>query len=314
MRFRTARRDSGRFNLLNARMMAGESLSDEEEHDFFANMVHSPALLKHLAAHPEEGPFFFIPYLFTTSVLGPLIHPARSVLVPCLHDEGYARMKAVRRAFESARAVVFHVPAERELAASLYDLSRGEPLVLGEGIDTGWSADAGRFRRKYGLDGPFILYAGRKDAGKNTPLLLQYFLRYLADRGGARRPPAGAHRRHVRRDPPGRARSGDRPGFRRSPGQIRRLRRRRSLRAAFADGEFLHRHHGGLAGRHAGAGPLGLRGHPRARRGRERAVCTSPTTRTSPSAWTSCSPAPISGRAWPPPAGSTCWPITPGRG
>jgi hypothetical protein len=135
LRFPTARRDGDRFNRLNARVMAGASLSVEEENDFFANMVHSPALLKHLAAHPEEGPFFFIPYLFTTSVLGPLVHPARSVLIPCLHDEGYARMKAVRRAFQSARALAFHVPSERELAAR-FRLSRGEPLILGEGIDT----------------------------------------------------------------------------------------------------------------------------------------------------------------------------------
>jgi glycosyltransferase involved in cell wall biosynthesis len=165
--------------------MAGERLSEDEEHDFFANMVHSPELMAHIAAHPELGPFFFIPYLFTTAVWGPLIHPRRSVLIPCLHDEGYARMQSVRRAFESARAIAFHVPAERDLGASLYDLSRGEPLVLGEGIDTDWSADGERFRAKYGVQGPFILYAGRKDAGKNTPLLVQYFLRYVDERAGA---------------------------------------------------------------------------------------------------------------------------------
>jgi hypothetical protein len=107
------------------------------------------------------------------------------VLIPCLRDEGYARMKGVRRAFESARAVAFHVAAERDLATSLYDFSRADPLVLGKGVDTGWSADAGRFRRTYGLEGPLLLYAGRREAGKNTPLLLQYFLRYLAERGGA---------------------------------------------------------------------------------------------------------------------------------
>jgi glycosyltransferase involved in cell wall biosynthesis len=185
LRFPTARRDGARFNLLNARVMAGERLSDDEERDFFANMVHSPALMEHIAAHPEMGPFFFIPYLFTTSVWGPLIHPRRSVLIPCLHDEGYARMTSVRRAFASARAIAFHVPAERDLGASLYDLSGGAPLVLGEGIDTDWSADGARFRAKYGVNGPFILYAGRKDAGKNTPLLVQYFLRYIDERAGA---------------------------------------------------------------------------------------------------------------------------------
>ncbi|MHB8836585.1 MAG: glycosyltransferase family 4 protein [Candidatus Methylomirabilia bacterium] len=185
LRFPTAVRDRHRFDRLNARVLAGASLSADEERDFFANMVHSPALLQHLAAHPEEGPFFFTPYFFTTSVLGPLIHPARSVLVPCLRDEGYARMRAVRRAFESARAVAFHVAAERDLAASLYDFSRADPLIIGKGVDTGWSADPGRFRRKHGLEGPFILCAGRNDAGGNVPLLLEYFRRYRIDRGGA---------------------------------------------------------------------------------------------------------------------------------
>ncbi len=185
LRFPTAKRNGPLFDSLNVRVMAGERLSEGEEHDFYANMVHSPALLEHLARHPEQGPFFFIPYLFTTSVWGPLVHPAKSVLIPCLHDEGYARMTSVRRAFESARAIAFHVPAERDLAARIYDLSRGEPLVLGEGMDTEWSCDAARFRQKFGIKDRFILYAGRKDAGKNTPLLVQYFLRYVEERGGA---------------------------------------------------------------------------------------------------------------------------------
>lgn len=185
LRFPVAKRRPARFNALNTRLLLGEILNDEEEREFFANMTYSPALLRHLGAHPELGPFFFIPYLFTTSVLGPLVHPRLSVLIPCLHDEGYARLNAVRRAFESARAIAFHVPAERDLAESLYDLSGTEPLVVGEGIDSEWTADAGRFRRKYGLEGPFVLYAGRKDAGKNTPLLIRYFQRYVAERCGA---------------------------------------------------------------------------------------------------------------------------------
>jgi glycosyltransferase involved in cell wall biosynthesis len=181
VRFPPGPRDGARFGALNSRVVAGERLDPAEEEEFFRNFVPSPELFAHLAAHPEEGPFFFIPYLFTTSVWGPLVHPSRSVIVPCLHDEGYARLASVRRAFEAARAVVFHVPAERDLAASLYDLSRTEPLVLGEGVDSDWSARPERFRAKYGLQGPFVLYAGRKDAGKNVPLLAQYFARYLRD-------------------------------------------------------------------------------------------------------------------------------------
>jgi glycosyltransferase involved in cell wall biosynthesis len=181
IRFPSAKRDGARFNALNTRICGGHQVSAAEEQTFFANMVHSAELFGYLAAHPELGPFFFIPYLFTTAAWGPLVHPSKSVIIPCLHDEGYARLLSVRHAFESARAVVFHVPAERDLAASLYDLDKTEPLVLGEGVDSEWSADAERFKAKYKIKGPFILYAGRKDAGKNVPLLSRYFTRFLAD-------------------------------------------------------------------------------------------------------------------------------------
>ncbi|MCF8032579.1 MAG: glycosyltransferase family 4 protein [Desulfarculaceae bacterium] len=183
-RFPVASRDGGRFDGLNLRVVAGGLLSPKEERDFFRNMVYSPKLLEHIAAHPEEGPFFYIPYLFTSSVWGPLLHPSKSMLIPCLHDEGYARLSAVKKAFESCRAVCFHVPAERDLAAGLYDLKQTEPLIVGEGMDTDWSADAERFRADFGLEDPFILYAGRKDPGKNTPLLINYFLQYKRERRG----------------------------------------------------------------------------------------------------------------------------------
>ena len=181
-RFATAKRDGEVFHQLNSTIMAHEGVTPEEEHDFLANMVYSPDLLEYIAAHPEDGPFFFIPYLFTSSIWGPLVHPSRSVIIPCLHDEGYARLPGVRKAFESARAIVFHVPAERDLAASLYDLNQTEPLILGEGVDTDWSGDPQRFRERFGITDPFILYAGRKDAGKNVPLLAQFFMRYKKER------------------------------------------------------------------------------------------------------------------------------------
>ncbi|MBW1658929.1 MAG: glycosyltransferase family 4 protein [Deltaproteobacteria bacterium] len=51
--------------------------------------------------------------------------------------------------------------------------------MVGIGLDTTLEGDAQRFRSTYGIDGPFILYAGRQDKGKNTPLLIRYFHRFL---------------------------------------------------------------------------------------------------------------------------------------
>jgi glycosyltransferase involved in cell wall biosynthesis len=50
--------------------------------------------------------------------------------------------------------------------------------VIGDGISVAQRGDAQAFRERYGVTGPFVLYAGRKSPSKNTPLLVSYFCRY----------------------------------------------------------------------------------------------------------------------------------------
>jgi glycosyltransferase involved in cell wall biosynthesis len=45
-------------------------------------------------------------------------------------------------------------------------------------VDTRIGGDPERFRRKYRIYDPFLLYAGRKAREKNTPLLVEYYARY----------------------------------------------------------------------------------------------------------------------------------------
>src|SRR6185436_1632946 len=56
--------------------------------------------------------------------------------------------------------------------------------VVGLGFDPveRATADAAAFRLRYGIDGDYLLYFGRKEGGKNLPLLLDCFRR-CADAG-----------------------------------------------------------------------------------------------------------------------------------
>jgi glycosyltransferase involved in cell wall biosynthesis len=65
-----------------------------------------------------------------------------------------------------------------QLAQELCDLPSDRLVLMGEGVDTEYESDGDRFRHKYGIHGPFLLYAGRKDRGKNLTLLVQYFQRF----------------------------------------------------------------------------------------------------------------------------------------
>ncbi len=166
------------FGYINDRLLRKEKILPEEEGYFFKEMLRSDTLLDFIRRDTGTNIFIFIPYLFSTTVHGAGIHPERSLLLPCLHDEPYATLTPVRRVFERCAGILFNVEEEKELANRLYHLNPERQRVVGIGLDTSLRGDANRFRKAYGIDAPFLLYAGRKDQGKNTPLLIQYFQRF----------------------------------------------------------------------------------------------------------------------------------------
>ena len=78
------------------------------------------------------------------------------------------------------RGMIFLSSSEGELAEKLYGLSKVEKKVLGTMVDTDWSSscDPESFRKKYNITSPFIVCAGRKDAGKKVDELCTFFMRY----------------------------------------------------------------------------------------------------------------------------------------
>ncbi len=165
---------------INRKLMAREPVMIEEEIDYADNAVNSQLLYQFIGDNKKDYVYFFIPYLFGVSLNGVSIAPEKSFLIPCLHDEGYAYMRITRRMFEKVSGVLFNSRAEMELAKDLYEgLVHTEPILMGEGVDEASGADGARFREKYNLGSdPFIVYVGRRDQTKNTPLLVDYFWRY----------------------------------------------------------------------------------------------------------------------------------------
>ena len=178
-RFPVRKRRAADFDAVNLRLMNGQRITPQEEEVFCREMINSPELYDYIRDHGAEYALFvFIPYMFGPVYYGCQIHPQKSVLIPCLHDESYAYMQCFRKAFSNVRGMIFHADPERILAKNLYGV-QGECFVtLGEGLYTDWSADAARFRSKFGINSPFILYAGRKDAGKRVDMLVRFFAAY----------------------------------------------------------------------------------------------------------------------------------------
>ncbi|MCS6802712.1 MAG: glycosyltransferase family 4 protein [Dehalococcoidia bacterium] len=167
-----------RFAAINERLVAGERVTPEEERQFFAEFVNSDALYRYIARERERYCFLFLPYFFSTTYFGAQLAPERSWIIPCLHDEGYARMAAFRELFAQVRGVICLSEPERDLIQALYGLPDATLPLGGAGVETEPRGNAARFRARSGIDRPFLLYVGRLVPTKNTPLLLDYFVRY----------------------------------------------------------------------------------------------------------------------------------------
>jgi glycosyltransferase involved in cell wall biosynthesis len=179
-RFNPAQVNTDIFVPINHRIIARDPITPTEEVDYMLNAIHSDAMYSFIGDNHHGRLYFFLPYLFGASLKGSSIVPYKSFLIPCLHDEGYAYLDVTRRMFARVNAALFNSKAEMRLANRIYGgLPMCEAILMGEGVDRLYGPDAAGFRAKYKLgDAPFILYAGRRDATKNTPLLVEYFARY----------------------------------------------------------------------------------------------------------------------------------------
>lgn len=179
-RFKVKERNAELFHSVNIKLMRGQlPLTRQEEAVFIEEMINSPALYDYIRKNAEEYSIFvFIPYMFGTTYYGIQSCPEKSVLIPCFHEESYVYLDIFKKLFPKIAGMIFHAQPEAELASRIYDLGQVQHAVLGEGVDTGISYDKARFRQKYHIEEPFILYAGRKDVGKNIYELIYHFAEY----------------------------------------------------------------------------------------------------------------------------------------
>lgn len=179
-RFKVDKCHRSHFAEVNRKLMANQiPLTAQEEAIYAEEMINSRALYDYLQKMQEEYALYvFIPYMFGTTYYGMQQCFEKSVIIPCFHDESYIYMEIFKKAFPKVRGMIFLAKPESDLACRTYDLSHVETAVLGAGVDTDWESDGERFRKKYGIQVPFILYAGRKDVGKNIDSLIYQFAEY----------------------------------------------------------------------------------------------------------------------------------------
>ena len=172
-------RDTETFLRVQAAVSAGETVSDADEALWLANSVNSRALEAHLrAAGAAYDRVVTGPYLFGLAAAVAALAPERTLLVPCLHDEPFARVRRIARLFREVRGCIFNTEPERALAVRLFGdslVAPGRPAaVVGYALSP-FPCDPAACAARLGLTAPYILYCGRREPLKGTPLLVDYW-------------------------------------------------------------------------------------------------------------------------------------------
>jgi len=147
---------------------------------------YSAQLFNFLKEHAENyASFVFFTYLYCTTYFGLRPVAAKSLLIPTAHDEPYLYLDIFRNVFCSPLGIIFISPEERDLVHRVFENEGIPSAVLGIGIEAPSLTDETAFRRKYGVQGDYLLYVGRVDRAKRCPELFNYFLTYIRRSGKA---------------------------------------------------------------------------------------------------------------------------------
>ena len=169
-----------------------------------------PALLEYLRRnHKSYDALIFFTYLYAPTVLGLEVDPGRSILVPTAHDEPAIHLDIYKDMFRLPAAVAYNTEVEKNFLKTTFPIRTIADEVVGCGVDLmqGEQADGETtavregeddvdlmaqlksrgvpFRRRHRLQGDFLLYGGRIDAGKGCEELLEYFTSYKEHGGDA---------------------------------------------------------------------------------------------------------------------------------
>ena len=158
-----------------------------QEHSLFDEIAwvkaqgpYSTALLTAVRqSYANFDAFIFFTYLYATTYFGLPLVSDKAILVPTAHDEPFLYLPVFRPLFHLPRAIVYNTQTEKRLVNRVTgNNGRAQDIIAGVGVNLPEQVSAERFRQKYQIDGPFLLYVGRIAHGKNVPELLEDFQRF----------------------------------------------------------------------------------------------------------------------------------------
>jgi len=169
------RRVNRHFLQAAARIGRGRAVGREEEEVWAAGLGFSSALVKHLGDNGSRfDAFVFAPLVCGTTLGGMASVASRSLLLPALPDGPQARLGIVGENLAAAGTILAGSDTERDLIVSAAGVPDGRILVAAAGVEPMAAYDPAGFRRRHGIEVPFLITTGRRTREKGVPRLVEY--------------------------------------------------------------------------------------------------------------------------------------------
>jgi glycosyltransferase involved in cell wall biosynthesis len=156
-------------------ILAGGRLPVDAQQRWMNGGMRVPEMYHYLLDHADDyRALVFGPYLFWMAFACAQVAPQRSLLWTCLHDEPYAYLELFQPLLTGVAGLFLQTEPEHRLAHRV-----ASPLaphaVVGCGVPVPERYDPQGFRERYGIEGRFLLYAGRREGAKGWDELLAAF-------------------------------------------------------------------------------------------------------------------------------------------
>lgn len=159
---------------------SGGLVAAEVERAYLTHSIRSHRLVAALRQRIDAFDAVLVgPYLFGLTHDVASAFPAKTLLLPCFHDEAPARLAAFRATYRGVGGILYHSPEEQAFAETELGLNHPGGQCVGTWHDTTALGDAERGRRLAGGQ-RYLVYCGRYSAHKNLPQLLDYAHCYAA--------------------------------------------------------------------------------------------------------------------------------------
>ena len=152
-----------------------------EENRIRGRGPYVPGLVEYIKANKDDyDRFIFVTYMYYPTYFGSKEVYDKAILVSTAHDEEPIYMDVYKDMFNSVSGMIYLADEEKEFVEKTFDNGHVKNAVIGMGIEVPEDADGDRFKEKYGINGRYIIYAGRIETEKGVDKLISFYEKFRA--------------------------------------------------------------------------------------------------------------------------------------